>query len=179
MPKKATPKGFARVDSESTRTHGWLVRILRGTERRSQFFSDKTYGGKAKSKKRAEECYQAWVTEMAPPQSATNKVTKRNSSGIVGVHMSTESDARYPDCKYVSYIASWKTEDGKRRNIRFLINKYGKKAALALAKIAREKRIAERDKVIALYEKTNGPLKIVSKAKAAKAVKKKPAKKSG
>ena len=178
MPKKASPKGFARVDSEATRTHGWLVRILRGTERRSRFFSDKTYGGKAKSKKHAEECYQAWVAEMAPPQSATNKVTKRNSSGTVGVHMSTESDARYPDCKYVSYIASWKTEDGKRRNIRFLINKYGKKAALTLAKIAREKRIAERDKVIALYEKTNGPLKIVTKAKPAKAAKKKPAKKS-
>ncbi len=177
MPKKASPKGFARVDSESTNTHGWLVRILRGAERRSRFFSDKTHGGKAKSKKRAEECYLAWVAEMAPPLSAVNKVTKRNSSGTVGVHLSTESDARYPDCKYVSYIASWKTEEGKRRNIRFLVNKYGKKNAFALAKLAREKRIADREKVIALFEKSNGPLKLASKPRAAKTPKKKPAKK--
>lgn len=179
MPKKASPKGFARVDSEATQTHGWLVRILRGTERRSRFFSDKAHGGKAKSKKQAEECYQAWVAEMAPPLSAVNKVTKRNSSGTVGVHMATESDARYPDCKYVSYIASWKSEDGKRCNVRFLISKYGKKAAYTLAKIAREKKISDRDKLIAIYEKTHGPLKLTRKVRTSKAAKKKPAKKSG
>ena len=168
VPKKASPKGFARVDSESTNTHGWLVRILRGSERRSRFFSDKTHGGKAKSKKKAEDCYQAWVSEMAPPASALGKVTKRNSSGTVGVHLATEADARYPNCHYVSYVASWKSEEGKRRSIRFLVNKYGKKVALALAKLAREKQLLDRSKVIALHEKTNGPLKISSKQSAAK-----------
>ena len=98
MPKKSSPKGFARVDSESTNSHGWLVRILRGTERRSRFFSDKTHGGKAKSKKKAEACYQAWVAEMDPPISTRNKITKRNSTGVVGVHLATESD---PDRKSV------------------------------------------------------------------------------
>lgn len=168
MPKKASPKGFARVDSESTNTHGWLVRILRGSERRSRFFSDKTHGGKVKSKKKAEDCYQAWVAEMAPPTSALGKVTKRNSSGAVGVHLATEADARYPNCHYVSYVASWKSEEGKRHSIRFLINKYGKKSALALAKVAREKHLLDRNKVIALYEKSHGPLKISSKTSAAK-----------
>ncbi len=168
VPKKASPKGFARVDSESTNTHGWLVRILRGTERRSRFFSDKAHGGKTKSKKRAEECYLAWVSEMKPPASALGKVTKRNSSGSVGVHLATEADARYPNCQYVSYVASWKSEEGKRCSIRFLVNKYGKKPALALAKLAREKHLLDRSKVIALYEKTNGPLKISAKPSSAR-----------
>ncbi len=172
MPKKASPKGFARVDSESTNSHGWLVRILRGTERRSRFFSDKTHGGKAKSKKRAEECYQGWVAEMEPPLSTRDKITKRNSSGVVGVHLATESDPRYKDCQYVSYVASWMTESRQRCNIRFLVNKYGKKNALALATIAREKKCIDRDKVVAMFEKAHGPLRMALKPSNAKLARK-------
>ena len=172
MPKKATPKGFARVDSESTNSHGWLVRILRGTERRSRFFSDKTHGGKVKSKKKAEACYQSWVAEMEPPISTRDKITKRNSTGVVGVHLATESDPRYTDCQYVSYVASWMSEDRVRRNIRFLVNKYGKKNALALATLARENQCTDREKVIAMFEKTNGPLKMALKPSNAKLARK-------
>ncbi len=172
MPKKASPKGFARVDSESTNSHGWLVRILRGTERRSRFFSDKTHGGKAKSKRKAEECYQTWVAEMEPPISTRDKITKRNSSGVVGVHLATESDPRYKDCQYVSYVASWMNEARQRCNIRFLVNKYGKKNALALATIAREEKCTDREKVIAMFEKANGPLKMALKPSNAKLARK-------
>lgn len=172
MPKKASPKGFARVDSESTNSHGWLVRILRGTERRSRFFSDKTHGGKAKSKKKAEACYQSWVAEMEPPISTRDKITKRNSTGVVGVHLATESDPRYTDCQYVSYVASWMTENRVRRNIRFLVNKYGKKNALALATIARENQCTDREKIIAMFEKANGPLKMALKPSNAKLARK-------
>lgn len=172
MPKKATPKGFARVDSESTNSHGWLVRILRGTERRSRFFSDKTHGGKAKSKKKAEACYQSWVAEMEPPISTRDKITKRNSTGVVGVHLATESDPRYTDCQYVSYVASWMSEDRVRRNIRFLVNKYGKKNALALATLARENQCTDREKVIAMFEKASGPLKMALKPSKAKLARK-------
>lgn len=162
MPKKATPKGFARVDSETTNTHGWLVRISRGSEKRSRFFSDSAHGGKAKSKKKAEACYQDWAAEMAAPGSTRDKLTKRNSSGVVGVHLAHEVDSRYPDCQYVSYVASWLNSTGQRRNVRFLVNKYGKKAALALATMAREHKISDRDQVHSLYEKEHGPLKIQS-----------------
>ena len=172
MPKKSSPKGFARVDSESTNSHGWLVRILRGTERRSRFFSDKTHGGKAKSKKKAEACYQAWVAEMDPPISTRNKITKRNSTGVVGVHLATESDPRYIDCQYVSYVASWMTGDRERCNIRFLVNKYGKKNALALATIARDNLCTDREKIIELYEKANGPLKMALRPSNAKLARK-------
>lgn len=161
MPKKAAPKGFARVDSEATNTHGWLVRISRGAERRSRFFSDSSHGGKAKSKKLAEACYQEWVKEMSPPGSTRDKLTKRNGTGVVGVHLAKEVDSRYPTCQYVSYVASWLGDDGKRRNVRFLINRYGKKVALQLAALARKHQLSEREKVHALYEKSHGKLKIL------------------
>ncbi len=176
MPKKASPKGFARVDSETTNTHGWLVRISRGSEKRSRFFSDAAHGGKAKSKKKAETCYQDWVKEMPPPGSTRDKLTKRNSSGVVGVHLAHEVDSRYPECQYVSYVASWLGEGGQRRNVRFLVNKYGKKVALTLASLAREHKVSDREKVHAIYEKAHGPLKIQSTKPAAKTADKSPAK---
>ena len=169
MPKKASPKGFARVDSDTTNTHGWLVRILRGSEKRSRFFSDSAHGGKSKSKKKAIACYQQWVEEMPAPGTTRDRLTKRNATGVVGVHLAHEVDSRYPDCKYVSYVASWLGQDGKRRNVRFLISKYGKRVALTLASIARAQKIADRAKVHALYEKSHGKLKLPNKPSTAPA----------
>lgn len=66
--KKATRRvgkskipGISRIDQESTRTHGWFVRV--GYRRTKQgwrpkhraFFGDKSYGGKTAALKAAEE----------------------------------------------------------------------------------------------------------------------------
>lgn len=183
MPRKL--KGYSRVDSETNNAHGWLVRIKRGEERRSRFISDSTHGGKRKSEKVAKAVYDEWVEELPEPETSLDKLGKRNTTGTVGVHHSWDQDNRFPNCKYESYVASWVDEDGKRRNIRFSINKYGKKAAFELACLCRQDRIRDRDSVIAAYEKKNGPLKKAGKSAAAKkaapkkaAAKKAPAKKA-
>ena len=98
-------KGFSRVDSGEA--HGWLVRIKRGDIKRSRFISDSTHGGKRKSKLVAEKVYQDWVKELPEPDTAEDKLGKRNASGVVGVHYSYDVDARYPNCAYEYYIASW------------------------------------------------------------------------
>lgn len=162
MPRNV--KGFSRVDSGEA--HGWLVRIKRGDIKRSRFISDSTHGGKRKSKAVAEQVYQDWVAELPAPDTAEDKLGKRNASGVVGVHYSHDVDSRYPNCAYEYYIASWKTEDGKRQNVRFSISKWGKKVAFELACLARAKRTTDRNKVQKLYEKQ------------AKIAKKSPAKKS-
>ncbi|GAB5406986.1 MAG: hypothetical protein Aurels2KO_52170 [Aureliella sp.] len=176
MPRKL--KGYSRVDSETNNAHGWLVRIKRGEERRSRFISDSTHGGKRKSEKVAQAVYEEWVDELPEPETSLDKLGKRNTTGVVGVHHSWDQDNRFPNCKYESYVASWVDEDAKRRNIRFSINKYGKKAAFELACLCRADRIRDRDAVIAAYEKKNGPLKKAKKsAKKAAPAKKAPAKK--
>ena len=152
MPRKV--KGFSRVDSGDA--HGWLVRIKRGDVKRSRFISDSTHGGKRKSQRIAQKVYQEWADELPAPATAEDKLGKRNASGVVGVHYSHDVDARYPNCAYEYYIASWKTEAGRRRNVRFSINRWGKRAAFKMACIARRERISDRAEVQRLYETENG-----------------------
>lgn len=168
MPRKV--KGFSRVDSGDA--HGWLVRIKRGDVTRSRFISDSTNGGKNKSKSVAQKVYQDWVAELPEPETAEDKLGKRNNSGVVGVHYSHDVDSRYPGCSYEYYIASWKTEDGKRRNVRFAISRWGKKGAFELACVAREMRSGDRATVEKEYEKRKKSGKLGVK----KAAKKAPAK---
>ncbi len=146
-------KGYSRVDSTVRNVHGWLVRIKRGKLRRSKFFSDATFGGKRKSLIHAKTEYQNWLAQLPPPSSSRGKLTSRNASGVVGVHFSSDTDGRYPNCRYESYIASWKGENGKRTNLRFSCNKYGKQMAFQLACIARELLTTDRDKIVTTYNR--------------------------
>ncbi|MCA9193951.1 MAG: hypothetical protein KDB03_19400 [Planctomycetales bacterium] len=63
-------------------------------------------------------------------------------------------DRRFPGCEYQSYVASWLEESGQRRNVRFSCNKYGERA-FDLACLARKLRLADQEKVLALYEKNS------------------------
>jgi hypothetical protein len=64
--RKPSP-GISRIDQESTRTHGYFVRVgyertKTGTwrPRHRAFFGDYSYGGKTKALKAAEE----WLAEV-------------------------------------------------------------------------------------------------------------------
>ena len=59
---KSTRRGISRIDQESTRTHGWFVRVgyyetKEGSYRakHTKFFGDVSNGGKAKALKAAEK----------------------------------------------------------------------------------------------------------------------------
>jgi hypothetical protein len=145
------------------------VRIKRGDERKSRFISDSTHGGKRKAMLVAQQVYEEWVAEMPPPETSAGKIGKRNSSGVVGVHYSHDIDERYPGCEYESYVASWLDEDGRRKNMRFSCHKYGDDA-FELACLAREKKLNDRAKVVALLgrRKKSKPKKLTSKKAATK-----------
>lgn len=166
MPRKI--KGFSRVDSGDA--HGWLVRIKRGDERKSKFVSDSTSGGKRKGQLIAQKIYEEWVAELPEPETAEGKIGARNSSGVVGVHYSYDVDDRYPNCAYEYYVASWKSDDGRRVNVRFAISKWGKTVAFKLACIARELKSRDREEVTRVYEsqKKAGGNKTASKKVATK-----------
>ncbi len=161
MPRKV--KGYSRVDSGDA--HGWLVRIKRGELRRSSFVSDSTHGGKNKARKVAQQIFEKWTKELPEPDTAEGKIGKRNSSGFVGVHYTHDVDSRYPNCSYEYYIASWKTDAGARRNVRFAISKYGKRKAFELACLSREKKESDRGKVETLHARGVRAEKPVSASK--------------
>ncbi len=190
--KNRQPRGYSRVDSHKTHAHGWLVRIRRGGKMKSRFISDAAHGGKRKAQAVAAEVYANWSAEMPPMETCVDKMSVRNATGVVGVHFANDADSRYPNCSYESYIASWMDESGKRTKLGFSCNKYGKQA-FELACIARENRLTDRDKVIAIMErrqktpssrgKLSGARKAAQDTQAPKptskqgAAKKKPAKK--
>jgi len=69
-------RGISRIDQESTRTHGWFVRVgyyetRQGTYRakHTRFFGDVSNGGKAKALKAAE----AFVKKVAKPAPKAKK----------------------------------------------------------------------------------------------------------
>ncbi len=169
MPITYAGPGITRLDLEDTHNHGFMVRIFREGQRYSAYFSDKKCGGKRKAKKMAQECYDKMVAEHGPAnrKSCFNRVTNRNSTGIVGVHIAKNVDHRWSGESYQAYCASWVSEDGSRPKLAFSWKRYGKAKALEYAIYARKHLTTDRAAVIAAVE---------AKAKRAKPTKKKAAK---
>lgn len=152
MPTKTVEKGITRFDINERNTHGYMMRICRRGEKRNEFFSDTAHGGKKKALVAARKRYQELVNKLPPPDSAKGKMSVRNTSGVVGVHVAHTVLPDFPDKEYFAYCASWKNEDGKRRKISFGWSKYGKKDAFQLACLAREKETTDRARVERLFK---------------------------
>lgn len=153
MPTKSVAKGITRFDLDNRR--GYMVRIARSGNRVHQYFSDSKFGGKRKALAAAKTAYEELLEELGPAENSTrDKLTSRNTTGVVGVHVAYSQDNRYPGCEYYAYCASWVTEDGKREKASFAWNKYGQERALELAVLARHEQITDRDQVVAIYDRS-------------------------
>ncbi|MFM2219868.1 MAG: hypothetical protein RL240_4186 [Planctomycetota bacterium] len=152
-------KGITRVDYEGSSTRGWMVRLTRQGKRQQQFFNDRTLGGKTKSLQAAKACYAKWLEQAPDVQTAKGRKTHRNTTGQVGVHLVKNIDARWKNAESFAFCASWINSKGKRSKISFAWNRYGKKNAWNLACIARERELADRVKVIEIYENSKSKRK--------------------
>jgi len=150
-----------------------MVRIARQGNRISQYYSDVNYGGKRKSLAAAKQAYEELVEELGPPENATrDRLTSRNTTGVVGVHLAYTYDNRYPGCEYYAYCASWVTEERKRQKASFAWKKFGEDKSLDLAIIAREHQLTDHDEILAIYDKTVAGKKSKRKTKASRPAKK-------
>lgn len=144
--------GITRV--ERGQSKGYVVRLSRDGVRTSEYYADRSCGGKRAALRCAKERHAELVAELGPPApSRKGKLTDRNQTGKVGVHLAYSVDNRYPDCEYYAYCASWKSEDGKRKKISFAFNRYGEDEAWELACIARDQENNNRDDVMAIRER--------------------------
>lgn len=151
MPTKRIDHGITRFNREGSDSisNGYFVRLTRAGTTHSKFFSDTKNGGKRKALAAAKTHRDQMLDELPPRHTTKGLKTSRNSSGVVGVHLSL-IDGNYP-----SYCASWKG-DKKRQKISFSINKYGKMAAFKLAKIARKMESHKRMEVESIYQDQTG-----------------------
>ena len=126
--------------------HAWQFRLKRGNVNISQFFYDDMLGGKEAALKSARE-FRDEIEKLYPPLSERDKltkITKKNKSGIVGVHR-IEKDYTKPNrpSTYHSsaWAATWIEASGKRGYQSFSINKFGEAEALKMAITARRQAI--------------------------------------
>jgi hypothetical protein len=168
MPTKRVQAGITRFDIQPRGTKGYMVRISRKGEMHNKFFSDKECGSKTKALKMARTFYNKLLKQLPPPSTSKGVMSTRNSTGHVGVHLAVNPSEYWEDVEYSSYVASWKSEKGERRKISFSVQKYGKRKALALAVIAREKGLKDREKVEQIFERSAGSTKKKAKKKSAK-----------
>ncbi len=141
MKRKSPIYGVSRIDSERSRTHGWLVTIQRrGTIFRKQF-SDGVLGGKSRSLAAA-KAYRDEIVTRHPPFSRREHaeiVKKSNKSGVVGVcRYCVSQTGQKPNAeKRCFWVASWILPDGRPKRAKFSVKKYGDEGAFKLAVKAR------------------------------------------
>lgn len=139
--------GISRVDNATSRTHGWLVTIQRRGVIYRKHFSDGVHGGKAKAFAAA-KAYRDEVVANYPPlsmQEYSSIVKSNNRSGVVGVCRYCASETRdLPEEKQRWFwVASWPLADGRRKRVKFSINKYGEDGAFEMALNARNDALAK------------------------------------
>lgn len=168
MATKTISTGITRFDYEHL-SKGFMVRICRKGKHINEFFSDSRFGSRSKARHAAEQRYQELIEEHGPANmSMKDKLTKRNTTGLVGIHIVHGIDNRWPGCEYWAYCASWVNEDRTRGKISFSWNKYGEKDALELAMMARKHEITDRQKLVNMLERRK------ASQKKSKAVKRRP-----
>lgn len=141
MKRKTPIYGVTRIDSEASRTHGWLVTIQRrGIIYRRQF-SDGVLGGKTRSLAAA-KAFRDEIVAKHPPLSRREHadiVKSNNKSGVTGVcrYCASETSLKPAAEKRWFWVASWVLPDGRAKRIKFSVNKYGEEGAFKLAVKAR------------------------------------------
>lgn len=142
MARKKNPTGASRVDRPQNGAVGWLMRIRRGDVFVQEFFSDAAWGGKRASQRAARERYQELTASLPAAKTSEGAMSKRNSSGVVGVRLAREGTSA-SGAPRESYVASWR-ENAKDRTVRFSCSLFGKRKAFQLASLARELRSTDR-----------------------------------
>lgn len=125
---------------------GYEVRIYRGGEKFSQFFSDKAHGGKSNALEMARSVRDKMDAKIKyfSRRALAVKVTERNTSGLRGLRIRTtvilKNKKKYV---YEHVEASWSPEPGKVIKKGFSVEKLGLKKAWELATECRRKAVAK------------------------------------
>ena len=167
--------GITRIDHPPKRTYGWMVRLSRNGNTTHEWFADAKHGGKDKAEKAAARRFRQLLKEAPPPASVKGRLTSRNHTGQVGVHIAHDVGRRTDNNEYYSYVASWTDKKGRYRTVKFSWNKYGKRRAFALAALAREFESNDREWIEAEFLRRGGDAKAVKAPAKTRSVAKKAA----
>ena len=114
---KRISTGIIQVEIPEKNHYGFFVRIQREGKPHRKFFSYSRHGGKHGALKKAQEHLHKQKSVL--PESRGNKNIKsvRNTSGKVGVHLTSGHSKRWPTSYSWAYVAGWRDPDGKHRHV--------------------------------------------------------------
>ena len=136
---------LSRVDNPTS--HGWTVRIARGSERIVKFFSDGKFGGKRLAQTAARNFRDATLARLTKegklPRAKKIVVRqKRNKSGVIGVARIEKKRADGTRAAY--YSVTWHPQPGVQRGTTVSIEKYGEEKAFQKACAIRNRQLMRR-----------------------------------
>jgi hypothetical protein len=141
-------RNIRRMDDDSRSTHAWLVQVQRHNQIAIKMFSDSVWGGKRKALAAA----RSWRDEhkQAPAEQAhalwlRNRLRSNNRSGLVGVSRH-ERKADANDHKTggaAFWLASWTGEQGRTRQRKFSVKRWGERGAKQKAIAARAQGVSD------------------------------------
>ena len=125
---------LTRFSYESTGFKGWRVSVTRHGEVFTRYYSDKQCGSSKKSMADAQACLDKFLKALDDTPVVT---ARRQSKGqTVGVSETTYTNAATGEVKTV-WVASW-PEDGRRKVVKFPVQKHGARKAKQMALDARK-----------------------------------------
>lgn len=143
MARKNPRRNISRIETKSNAGKvygGWEVRIQRRGEKTEKFFGDSSFGGKRASLAAA-KAFRDEI-EAASEKFSVKELAKipssRNKSGVVGVRLHKQKDARGDyEYHYWYWVAQWTDASGRRKTKAFSIHQHGDQEAYKLACQAR------------------------------------------
>ena len=122
-----------------------MARIVRQRQLHQQNFTLRQFG----TWTRAEAAARRWVKdklqELPPPIPMKNRMTRRNSSGVVGVRLvhsvRRRGEKSYGDWRWIAFWPGCENAGG----VGFSVNKYGDETAFVLACLARKLESVDRE----------------------------------
>lgn len=123
---------------------------MRGGKLHSEHFGVAKYKSQAAAKRAATAWVNALKSSLPPPTTPKNRMTTRNSSGVVGVHI--KRSARRGSDHY-AWHAFWPDSPS---GICWAILKYGNERAFVCAAISRQLETADRKRVEQRYSRIKG-----------------------
>ena len=131
-----------------------MARITRQKKLHAKNFTLIEYRSWAKAEAAAAKWVKSIKSRLPAPLAAKNRLTKRNTSGVVGVTLIGSTTHR-PSGDYLHY--SWQAFwPGNAGGVRWGINKYGDNEAFVYAALSRKLETANRAKVQAAFSRIKG-----------------------
>ncbi len=130
---------ISRIDDDRTHTHAWLVRVQRRNRIHHRYVSDRVHGGTRLALAVA-TAYRETLVQTLPElmrQEVCRIRKKNNRSGVSGVSRH-EAPGRTPTSPRTAYwLAQWPIGDGRAKQRKFGVKKYGEHGAYLRALQAR------------------------------------------